>query len=131
MAAISKTTDPCFDIPQLPRLSCIICQESEASTCYLIFCVPRQMEKPPSNSAARRDDGNNSEILAAAATHKETLNKLHSVGAVSMTPELFEKLYLNPMQVVPGDLRKRFGNPTPMLVSTRAFHDAKMQSSQA
>ncbi|TPX18771.1 uncharacterized protein E0L32_011520 [Thyridium curvatum] len=72
------------------------------------------MEKPPSNSAARRDDGNNSEILAAAATHKETLNKLHSVGAVSMTPELFEKLYLNPMQVVPGDLRKRFGNPTPI-----------------
>jgi hypothetical protein len=31
-----------------------------------------------------------------------------------MSPELFEKLYLSPMNKVKGDLRQTFGNPTPM-----------------
>ena len=33
---------------------------------------------------------------------------------VTLTPELFEKIYLNPQQEVKGDLRSTFGNPTPL-----------------
>ncbi|KAL2205720.1 GPR1/FUN34/YaaH-class plasma membrane protein [Sarocladium strictum] len=42
------------------------------------------------------------------------LNRLRSAASVSIDPELFEKLYLNPPNKVRGDLRKTFGNPTPI-----------------
>jgi hypothetical protein len=42
------------------------------------------------------------------------LNKFRSAGSVSMSPELFEKLYLSPQNMVKGNLRGTFGNPTPM-----------------
>ncbi|OBT61445.1 hypothetical protein VE03_08949 [Pseudogymnoascus sp. 23342-1-I1] len=44
----------------------------------------------------------------------ETLNKLRTASSVNMSPELFEKLYLSPQNMVRGDLRKTFGNPTPI-----------------
>ena len=44
----------------------------------------------------------------------EALNKIRTANTVTMTPELFEKLYLNPQQKVTGDLRTTFGNPTPI-----------------
>lgn len=46
----------------------------------------------------------------------ETLKQFRSAQSVQMSPELFEKLYLSPMNEVKGDLRKTFGNPTPMYV---------------
>jgi hypothetical protein len=42
------------------------------------------------------------------------LNRLRSTASVTIDPELFEKLYLSPPNKVRGDLRKTFGNPTPM-----------------
>jgi len=33
---------------------------------------------------------------------------------VTLTPELYERLFLNPKTRVSGDLRSRFGNPTPV-----------------
>ncbi|KAE8452458.1 hypothetical protein EG329_000360 [Mollisiaceae sp. DMI_Dod_QoI] len=39
---------------------------------------------------------------------------LQRVQTLSMSPELFEKLYLSPENAVKGDLRKTFGNPTPL-----------------
>lgn len=47
----------------------------------------------------------------------ETLQQIRSAGAVSISAELFEKLYLSPKNEVKGDLRKTFGNPTPMCVT--------------
>lgn len=44
----------------------------------------------------------------------DALNRLRSAASVNMSPELFEKLYLSPQNNVKGDLRKTFGNPTPM-----------------
>ena len=35
-------------------------------------------------------------------------------GSISISPELFEKIYLSPQNKVAGDLRKTFGNPTPV-----------------
>ena len=42
------------------------------------------------------------------------MDNLRRENAVVLTPELFEKLYLNPPNSVRGDLRERYGNPTPL-----------------
>lgn len=39
---------------------------------------------------------------------------LHQVQSVTITNEMFEKLYLNPANRVKGDLRQTFANPTPL-----------------
>jgi hypothetical protein len=44
------------------------------------------------------------------------LRKIRTAGSISISPELFEKLYLSPQTKVHGDLRKTFGNPTPLYV---------------
>jgi uncharacterized protein len=47
---------------------------------------------------------------------QEVLQRIRTAGSVSLSPELFEKLYLSPPNNVKGELRKTFGNPTPLLV---------------
>lgn len=42
------------------------------------------------------------------------LGRIRTAGSMSISPELFEKLYLSPENRVKGDLRKTFGNPTPL-----------------
>ncbi|KAH8709972.1 hypothetical protein GQ44DRAFT_453765 [Phaeosphaeriaceae sp. PMI808] len=42
------------------------------------------------------------------------LKQIRTAGSISISPELFEKLYLSPQNQVKGDLRKTFGNPTPL-----------------
>lgn len=42
------------------------------------------------------------------------LQKVRTAGSISISPELFEKIYLSPQNRVHGDIRKTFGNPTPM-----------------
>ncbi|RDW65089.1 hypothetical protein BP6252_10740 [Coleophoma cylindrospora] len=42
------------------------------------------------------------------------LERIRTAGSISISPELFERLYLTPQNVVKGDLRKTFGNPTPL-----------------
>lgn len=44
----------------------------------------------------------------------DDLRRIRTAGTVSISAELFEKLYLSPQNVVKGDLRKTFGNPTPI-----------------
>jgi len=47
------------------------------------------------------------------------MNKVQTTGGISLSPELFEQLYLAPKQNVHGHLRERFGNPTPIGEHTR------------
>ncbi|CRK12541.1 hypothetical protein BN1708_010541 [Verticillium longisporum] len=54
------------------------------------------------------------EHLDKNATRDEALRRMRTAGSISISPELFEKLYLSPQNVVKGDLRKTFGNPTPI-----------------
>jgi uncharacterized protein len=54
-----------------------------------------------------------SQVEVDSVREKE-LAKLETAGSVVMTKELFEKLYLSPQTNVPGNLRKKFGNPTPL-----------------
>jgi len=42
------------------------------------------------------------------------LKKIQTAGSLSISPELFEKIYLSPQNKIAGDLRKTFGNPTPL-----------------
>ncbi|TVY14460.1 Protein alcS [Lachnellula arida] len=44
----------------------------------------------------------------------DALRRIRTAGSISISPELFEKLYLSPQNAVKGDLRKTFGNPTPI-----------------
>ncbi|KAK3701885.1 hypothetical protein LTR37_015196 [Vermiconidia calcicola] len=43
----------------------------------------------------------------------DALRKIRTTGSISISPELFEKIYLSPQNKVAGDLRKTVGNPTP------------------
>lgn len=49
--------------------------------------------------------------------HTEALERIRTADTISMSPELFEKLYLSPPNKVSGDLRTTFGNPTPVYVA--------------
>ena len=44
----------------------------------------------------------------------DALRKIRTTGSLSISPELFEKIYLSPQNRVAGDLRKTVGNPTPL-----------------
>ncbi|KAL8769710.1 MAG: hypothetical protein Q9209_004326 [Squamulea sp. 1 TL-2023] len=44
----------------------------------------------------------------------EALKQIRTANTVSISPELFEKLYLTPQKAVKGELRGTFGNPTPV-----------------
>ncbi|KAI1335811.1 GPR1/FUN34/YaaH-class plasma membrane protein-like protein [Xylariaceae sp. FL0016] len=50
-------------------------------------------------------------------THPDVaLKRLRTAGSISLSPELFEKLYLAPQNKVKGELRKTFANPTPIAI---------------
>ncbi|KAM0325823.1 hypothetical protein ACHAQA_007125 [Verticillium albo-atrum] len=57
------------------------------------------------------------EFLDENATRDEHLRRIRTAGSISISPELFEKLYLSPQNAVKGDLRKTFGNPTPIALA--------------
>ena len=46
--------------------------------------------------------------------HGDALRRIRTAGSISISPELFEKIYLSPQNAVKGDLRKTFANPTPL-----------------
>lgn len=57
----------------------------------------------------------------------ERLERLESVAPVTMSRQEYERLYLTPKTPVKGDLRKVFGNPTPLY----AVHMASNTSQQS
>ena len=59
---------------------------------------------------------NNNLTMGANDTQGDALERVRTAGSISIPPELFEKLYLSPENRVKGDLRKTFGNPTPLYV---------------
>jgi len=44
------------------------------------------------------------------------LRRLRTAGSISITPELFEKIYLQPKNRVSNNIRSTFGNPTPLAI---------------
>ncbi|KAM0800052.1 GPR1/FUN34/yaaH family-domain-containing protein [Usnea florida] len=74
------------------------------------------LEKDFSNgySYGHGNMNNNNLTMGAEESNGGALNRIRTAGSISMSPELFEKLYLSPENRVKGDLRKTFGNPTPI-----------------
>lgn len=65
------------------------------------------------NGNSERDFGN--EHLNADMDSDTALHKIRTAGSISISPDLFEKLYLQPRSgaAPAGQLRKAVGNPTP------------------
>ncbi|KAF3914157.1 hypothetical protein AA313_de0209510 [Arthrobotrys entomopaga] len=47
---------------------------------------------------------------------KDRLDRIRTGATIPISAEMFEKLYLTPENRVHGDLRKTFGNPTPIAI---------------
>ncbi|MCJ1374348.1 hypothetical protein MMC20_005580 [Loxospora ochrophaea] len=56
----------------------------------------------------------NAEHLHDNVSSDQALRRIRTAGSISISPELFEKIYLSPQNNVKGDLRRTFGNPTPL-----------------
>ncbi|MCJ1277196.1 hypothetical protein MMC21_005006 [Puttea exsequens] len=71
-----------------------------------------------SEETNRRDYLNNSPTspyhLGRDIPSDEALNKIRTANSITISPELFEKIYLNPANNGGGTLRQTFGNPTPL-----------------
>ncbi|CAD6453192.1 126057ba-d989-45a1-beb3-9f1c505d3a35 [Sclerotinia trifoliorum] len=75
------------------------------------------LEKDFSHSSNNYGDGSNSHHMNdISMSSNEALNRIRTAGSISISPELFEKIYLSPQNAVKGDLRKTFGNPTPVAI---------------
>jgi len=61
-------------------------------------------------------DFSNGNHLQADMDPGQALRRIQTAGSISISPELFEKIYLSPQNQVKGDLRKTFGNPTPLAI---------------
>ncbi|KAH7391602.1 hypothetical protein BKA64DRAFT_109651 [Cadophora sp. MPI-SDFR-AT-0126] len=73
------------------------------------------LEKDFSNNGYTNGNGQNSYHLNDTNMDSDTaLKRIRTAGSISISPELFEKIYLSPQNQVKGDLRKTFGNPTPV-----------------
>lgn len=57
---------------------------------------------------------NNNYHMGGDESSDNVFRRIRTAHSVSISPELFEKMYLNPQKEVKGDLRKTFGNPTPL-----------------
>jgi uncharacterized protein len=81
----------------------------------------------PNNHDEVNQKGENNQSIyldSKMSDHEAMMQRVQTAGGVSMSPELFEKLYLSPQNVVKGDLRKTFGNPTPLFVASfsQSYH---------
>ena len=54
------------------------------------------------------------DTLINGGNRNNLLQRVRTAGSISISPELFEKLYLTPENKVKGELRGTFGNPTPL-----------------
>jgi len=66
------------------------------------------------NQDVREKDFENGYHLDSNTDPETALRKIQTSGSISISPELFEKIYLSPQNKVAGELRKTFGNPTPL-----------------
>ncbi len=68
----------------------------------------------PQSTGTGTGQGLNPYDLGPQEEHGNALRKIKTAGSITISPELFEKLYLSPENRVKGELRKTFGNPTPL-----------------
>ncbi|KAJ9640832.1 hypothetical protein H2204_003121 [Knufia peltigerae] len=71
----------------------------------------------PQEGRIHQEDMENHHSHLNSNNRGDALQRLRTAGSVTMSPELFEKLYLAPQNSVKGDLRRTFGNPTPICLA--------------
>lgn len=107
--------------------------ESLAQECPLDSCVSSRARR----LSSLNDLTTNIMATSAGISHhnvedeklrqtETNISRVMSSGAVTISPELFEKLYLTPKTPHTGDNLKRFANPTPLgfvgfVISTMSF----------
>ena len=62
----------------------------------------------------RNDADDSSNQLDGTTDTDAALRRIKTAGSLSISPELFEKIYLSPKNQVSNNLRTTFGNPTPL-----------------
>jgi hypothetical protein len=72
------------------------------------------------NGTTREKDYGHEHLNSNMDTN-DAVKRIQTAGSISISPELFEKIYLSPQNQVKGDLRKTFGNPTPLSVSCATY----------
>jgi len=65
-------------------------------------------------SSAMDKNGTSLNARSHEYENEPTLEKIRSAGLLTLSPEIFEKLYLQPQVPVKGELRSIVGNPTPL-----------------
>lgn len=80
------------------------------------------MSTSPSRNASNGVD----DIEKGPKTDELNLAQTHTISGMTISPELFEKLYMTPKTPHAGDYNKRFANPTPLgfvgfVISTFTF----------
>ncbi|EUC43119.1 hypothetical protein COCMIDRAFT_101675 [Bipolaris oryzae ATCC 44560] len=86
--------------------------ESTARTMDVNNCLEKDFSQP--NGYGNGFPGHLN--LDASVDSNTALHHIRTAGSISISPELFEKLYLSPPNKVKGELRKTFGNPTPIAI---------------
>lgn len=61
-----------------------------------------------------QNNGSPNYDLKAEESRDDALRKIKTAGSLTISPELFEKIYLSPKTRVKGELRATVGNPTPL-----------------
>ncbi|MCJ1478232.1 hypothetical protein MMC13_006909 [Lambiella insularis] len=78
-------------------------------------CDANNNYHPPQRTSSQDSFHNTGNTFTNEDMSEEAaLQKIKTAQSVNMSPELFEKLYLNPQTPVKGDYRKTFANPTPI-----------------
>ncbi|KAF7915317.1 uncharacterized protein EAE98_011183 [Botrytis deweyae] len=77
--------------------------------------VPQEKDFSHNNNH-HGDSRNLYEMNDMSIGSEDALKRIKTAGSISISPELFEKIYLSPQNAVKGDLRKTFGNPTPVAI---------------
>ncbi len=83
---------------------------------------PGEKDFSPSTNGPNGNNAYNNNNFNGDAYHltdsnmdkEAALRRIRTAGSISISPELFEKIYLSPQNAVKGDLRRTFGNPTPL-----------------
>lgn len=60
------------------------------------------------------ESNGNAHDFGPLESRDDALQKIRTAGTLSISPELFEKLYLTPKTPNKGNLRAIIGNPSPL-----------------
>ena len=62
----------------------------------------------------RGNSVNVSQLYLEGDPRDSAIRRIKTADTISMSPELFERLYLTPQTAAKGDLRLTWGNPSPL-----------------